>query len=60
MDGNNTDLNNDDNKQKIKNGRTSLEFTKDVGTKMYIAPEIERNSGVSTKFYTSKIDVFRL
>lgn len=42
-----------------RNDGTPSGFTKDVGTTMYIAPEIERHSAVSTKFYTSKIDVFR-
>jgi translation initiation factor 2-alpha kinase 4 len=35
-------------------------LTKDVGTALYIAPELDKGSSVSSKFYTSKIDVFSL
>lgn len=40
-------------------GIGNVEITKDVGTAMYIAPEIEKNSSVFTKFYSSKADVYR-
>lgn len=39
--------------------RTSSGLTKDIGTHFYIAPEIQRNTSVSTKYYSAKIDVYR-
>ncbi|KAH7726002.1 RWD domain containing protein [Aphelenchoides avenae] len=40
--------------------RTSSGLTKDIGTHFYIAPEIQRNTSVSTKYYSAKIDVYSL
>ena len=46
-------------KQRAHHPTKTPGLTKHIGTSLYLAPELGGNPEISTKFYTSKIDVYR-